>query len=241
MSLKKLVRMVWLYMFHPELKPANLHIHESGEFISDQIRRTNRYYEYDMLHFIRVHFDCSRFVDVGANIGNHSNFFEKLGSVGWAFEPSKRNYEKLVKNAPKFECFNIALSDTEGEAELVTFESCLGNNYLKTAFDGKVNNWGSGVKTEMIKVSTLDSFKIKSPTFIKIDVEGSELKVLNGAIHTLKEYDPVVCIEIHTDETLSRSGFPYTRKQIEDFFSDLGYVKIISYDETNHFFKKKIA
>lgn len=230
--------MSWLYLFHPELKPLNIHLHNTGEFISDQIRRTNRYYEFDLLYFIKKNFDCSNFVDIGANIGNHSNFFERFGSTGWAFEPSKSNFEKLIKNAPKFKCYNVALSDSDGEAELVTFESCLGNNYLKSAFDGKINDWGTGASTEMIKVTTLDSFNIVSPTLIKIDVEGSELKVLNGAIQTLKKYNPVVVIEIHTDETLSKAGFPYTRQEIEVFFNDLGYKKILSYDETNHFFKK---
>ena len=237
-KLKKNLRMHYLYFFHPELKPINLQLHEHGEFISDQIRKTKRYYEFDMLHFIKVNFDCSRFVDIGANLGNHSNFFERFGSTGWAFEPSKRNYEKLIKNAPKFQLFNVALSDSEGMMELVTYDSWLGNNYLKSAFDGRDNNWGTGVRSESVKVTTLDSFNIISPTFIKIDVEGSELNVLKGSINTLKKYDPIVGIEIHTDTTLLNANFPYSRTDIETFFLELGYKKILSYDETNHFFKK---
>jgi protein O-GlcNAc transferase len=240
MNLKKILRMNWLNAFRAKLKPLNLQIHDSGEFISDQIRRTQSYYEIDMLHFITGNFDCSRVIDIGANIGNHSNYFQRLGSVGWAFEPSLRNFEKLIINASEFDCYNVALADFEGEDKLITFESCLGNNYLSDSFHGVLNDWGTGVKEEKTKVATLDSFNIQSPTFIKIDVEGSELKVLKGAVQTLTKYNPIVCIELHTDESLKNANFPYNRQQINNYFIELGYKKIFSYDETNHFYKKKI-
>jgi FkbM family methyltransferase len=238
MKASHLIKKLWAYAAYPELKPIKLELHPRGEFISDRIRLTNRYYEFDMLRFMKKHFDCSRFVDIGANIGNHSNFFERNGSVGWAFEPSRRNFEKLEFNAPSFALYNVALSDTEGEEDLITFDSCLGNSYVQSSFDGKINDWGTGVKSEKILVATLDSFKINAPTLIKIDVEGSELKVLKGSIETLTNFNPVVALEIHSDETLARSGFPYTRSEIEGFLYSLGYRRILSYDETNHFFKK---
>ncbi len=233
-----LIRKLWAYMAYPELKPTKLELHPSGEFISDRIRLTNRYYEFDMLRFMKKHFDCSRYVDIGANIGNHSNFFERNGSVGWAFEPSKHNFEKLQLNAPNFNLFNVALSDVGGEDDLITFDSCLGNSYVQSSFDGKINNWGTGIKSEKILVATLDSFQIESPTLIKIDVEGSELKVLKGGVETLTRFNPVIALEVHNDSNLARSGFPYTRSEIEGFLNSLGYRKLLSFDEINHFYKK---
>lgn len=221
-----------------EAKPNGLNLHEEGEFISDHIRKTGRYYEADMLYYILQNFDTSRFIDIGANIGNHSNFFERHGGIGWAFEPSSSNYKKLASNVEKTTCYNVALSDDEGQAELVTFESSRGNNYLKSSFNDKINNWGTGVNFETVMVATLDSFGINAPTFIKIDVEGSELKVLKGATQTLTKYNPVLAIEMHTDETLLKAGFPYSRRDIEEFLGSLGYQKIASYDETNHFYGK---
>jgi hypothetical protein len=81
------------YKKYPNLKSINLELHPNGEFISDSIRLQNSYYELDMLIFIWNNFNCARFCDIGANIGNHSSFFSKLGSYGWAFEPSRRNFE----------------------------------------------------------------------------------------------------------------------------------------------------
>jgi hypothetical protein len=43
----------------------------------------------------------------------------------------------------------------------------------------------------------LDDIYTGTPSFIKIDVEGHELKVLKGAEETLKKHKPTVLIEIH--------------------------------------------
>ena len=170
--INRLIRKGWI-ICNPKFKPSNLHLHEDGEFISDHIRKTNMHYEFDMLYFIKNKFDCRCVIDIGANIGNHSSFFEKLGSVVWAFEPSKKNFDKLIKNAPQSSCFNIALSDAEAACELVTFGNSMGNNYLSSSFDGRINNeWGKDIQREQTQTRTLDSFNIEEPTFIKIDVEG---------------------------------------------------------------------
>ena len=103
MKLTRLIHRSWIYLFHADLRPTSISLHDDGEYISDQIRKKNRYYEFELLHFIRSNFDCSCFVDVGANIGNHSNFFQRIGSRGWAFEPSRRNFEKLIEGYVAFE------------------------------------------------------------------------------------------------------------------------------------------
>jgi FkbM family methyltransferase len=239
-SIRSRLKAFWIGFKYPELKKLDLQLHPEGEFISDQIRKTGLHYELKLLLFIKEHFDFSRFVDIGANIGNHCNFFGRFGATGWAFEPSRRNFEKLVRNAPGFKCYNMALSDKKGTEELVTFDSCLGNSYVKGAFDGRIRSaMGTGIKTEKIEVDMLDNLNIEDPTLIKIDVEGSELKVLKGALKTLKKYGPVLCLEIHQDSTLADSKYPYTRAEIENFLSSIGYKKYLSFGEINHFYTKK--
>lgn len=239
-SIKKSIRLLILRTFYKSLIPFQLFLHEPGDFISDWIRNNNRYYEYDMLHFMQTNFDCSRFVDIGANIGNHSHYFKSLGYKGWSFEPSHKNFMKLTSNVSgeAFECFNVALSNVAGTDTLVTFDSALGNNYIQSTFGGAFNDWGSGISTETVNVRTLDSFEIDNPTLIKIDVEGSELKVLEGAKETLIKFSPVLVIEIHEDQTLDNANFPYRRKDILEFLTGIGYELTCSFNETNHFFQK---
>lgn len=239
MTFSKSLSLRALRLFHKDLIPLNLSMHPTGDFISDWIRKNNRYYEFDMLHFMRRNFDYSRFLDIGANIGNHSHFFKSLGSTGWCFEPSSANFKMLELNHydGNFECFNLALSNISTVDSLVTFEDARGNSYVQSTFDGNVNEWGSGMSIEKIETRTLDSFELERPTLVKIDVEGSELKVLEGSVKTLLTWRPTVAIEIHEDETLSAGNFPYTRKNITDFFTNIGYSHFVLYNSTNHFFQ----
>jgi FkbM family methyltransferase len=219
--------------------PRTLELHDHSEFISDYIRSENEYYEFEMLKFLKKRFDISRFVDIGANIGNHCNYFMKFGSTGWAYEPSSVNFSKLAINAGNaFECHRVALSNVNSSDSLVTFNDSLGNCHLLSSFNGSINNWGKGQAIEDIEVRTLDSFHVKKPTLIKIDVEGSELKVLEGAVETLVDFEPVVVIEIHTEETLRNANFPYSRAEIFDFFSHIGYHTKLAFDKTNFIFYK---
>lgn len=214
----------------------DLALHAPGEFISDHIRRTRRHYELTELLWVRRHLDFSRFVDIGANIGNHCNFFAKYGAIGWAFEPSRRNYALLIRNAPTFQCYQVALADTDGTCEFITFDSCMGNSYVKSVFGDVIQNWGEGAQSENVSRKPLDSFAIDRPTLIKIDVEGAELQTLRGAQETLRRYKPALWIEIHTDETLASANFPYRRSDIYSELEKLGYVHKASLGKTNHIF-----
>ena len=93
-----------------------------------------------------------------------------------------------------------------------------------------------GLTIENIEVRTLDSFNVIKPTLIKIDVEGSELKVLQGSVETLVNFELVVVIEIHTEQTLRNANFPYSRAEIFDFFFYICYHNNIAFDETNFIF-----
>jgi hypothetical protein len=60
-----------------------------------------------------------------------------------------------------------------------------------------------------IPIRTLDSFELK-PTLIKIDTEGNELSVLQGATRTLRA-KPMIVVETHSPEALVKS-----RKLVEN-------------------------
>ncbi len=238
MKIKSFTQRVAAQMRSPFTGNPDMKLHSPGEFISDSIRLTRRHYEVRELNWVRKEFDCTRVIDIGANIGNHCNYFSRFGAIGWAFEPSGLNFELLKANAPGFDCHQVALANFTGTAQFVTYESCMGNSYLQGLFSNAIQPWGVGPGIELVEVRTLDSFNIQEPTLVKIDVEGAELKVLQGATSTLEKYCPTVWIEIHTDETLEAAGFPYRSVEIHTLLTSLGYQYVSSYGLTNHFFTK---
>lgn len=215
-------------------------LHDAGEFISDNIYASKRYFEMDSLVHIAKTCRPNSVVDIGANLGNHSMFFSReLGIETYAFEPCRRNFELLKVNAPSAKSFNLALSDEIGTSVLATFESCLGNNTLHSLWD-KVPAWGDGIKEEVVSVVRLDQFHIPEIDLIKIDVEGAELRVLMGATCLLERQAPILCIELHKDENLRRAGFEYSRSDIFAFLGNYGYSLVEEDRYGNHIFRKQV-
>jgi hypothetical protein len=67
--------------------------------------------------------------------------------------------------------------------------------------------------SKMVKLKTIDSFDLK-PYFMKVDVEGAELRVLEGAKNTIENFLPVILIEIQNNNMY---------QQIESFMHKLSY------------------
>ena len=180
------------------------------DLIQRIILRTGNFFEIDLLERFRAFIPRdATIIDAGANIGNHSVYFAQLCGAKkiFAFEPLRQTFRILQKNAQlnapdKIQCLNTALGATEGRADL-----------QKYALD----NLGATVlgKNEagQYPVAPLDSFDFGAVDIIKIDVEGAEASVLEGARQTLSRYRPVLLIEILpetgpvTDETLKALNY----------------------------------
>lgn len=125
-------------------------------------------------------------VDIGANIGQNSSAMAfKSGPAGRviAFEPHPSTFPDLRRNVvswPNTKCArielnNVALGQQDGEAVLAATEYLSGASLRKE---------GAGVK---VPVRRLDDFLRDAAVGVcKIDVEGHELSVLQGAPETLK-------------------------------------------------------
>ncbi len=156
------------------------------------------------------------FIDVGANIGLYtvvaSKFVGKSGTV-FSFEPSTREYELLVKNINlnrlnNVKLFKLALSNYDGEASFYV-GGCgrTGANTLSNKFRSKSHVIVERI--EKIKVNKMDTFfndiNIPKITLIKIDVEGHDYYVIEGAQKILQKYKPIIIIEI-LEEGLKIAG-----------------------------------
>lgn len=134
--------------------------------------------------------DCV--VDAGAFIGDHTiAYVRKVGPKGlvFAFEPNPVAIECLRHNvqAHNVAIFDRALGEHDGIAPLSGNNGVPSGGYL-----------GEHMKVADIAVAPLDDFHI-APDFIKLDVEGCELKALQGAEKTINKHHPRMVIEINRE------------------------------------------
>lgn len=138
--------------------------------------------------------------DIGANVGYYSLMASAVsGPAGhvYAFEPLPRNVDFLQKHVTlnkmtdRITVFDVAVSDKSGEA----------------AFDlGASTSMGHLAESGEIKVRQvrLDDMvtagEIEPPDYMKVDVEGAEFEVLNGARKVLELHKPVIFLDTHNRE-----------------------------------------
>lgn len=151
--------------------------------------------------------------DVGAHIGWVAvQFAQAVGSGGrvLAFEPGSNNLPYLRRNLapfPQAKIIEAAAGAAVGEAELFE-ESLTGQNnalaapYHRLAANAALNPASLAIAARRVPVTTLDAAaqaEGRDPVLVKIDVEGFELPVLQGAAGLLARARPVLMVEVTRD------------------------------------------
>lgn len=154
-------------------------------------------------------------IDCGAYIGDHTiAYLDKIGPKGYAIaiEPNPKAYECLVYNLSNYEnclTLDIGVSDEPGEFSIENMENAGASSLIPG---------GS------IDVFSLDDFRVprylKRCDFIKMDIEGFELKALNGAKELITKFHPKLLIEINQG-ALEKQGC--TPEDIFKFLREYGY------------------
>lgn len=162
-------------------------------------------------------------LDIGANAGYYSLIASRKVRQVYAFEPSPLMRQQLEKNIalnalPNISVEPYAVSDKDGTARLYLSAD---DNSGMTGMQPAENFSGT---TEMVKTVSIDEWLLTkgSPTInvIKIDVEGAEMKVLEGMKGLLKKDHPDICIEI-IPSLLGKYG--NKAEDVFQFLDDLGY------------------
>jgi len=190
----------------------------------------NGVYEKEELDLISSIIDKDKeiFIDVGANIGNHTLYFRNIFKKIYSFEPHPKTYKLLKFNTedfPNIKTYNFGLSNEKKQ--------------LKTTLKATKNVGGEGFKEEQKqgddiffeRFDDLHNFENKIG-FIKIDVEGNEFDVLKSMKKNLKNNTPIISLEF------SMKNFD-NNNEIISFLRELGYKNFYFY-KINKFFNLRI-
>lgn len=169
-------------------------------------------YEWYMFDFLsRNQIDCEgkTIIDVGGNNGNFAvDFAHLVGDTGvvYSFEPQRLIYYQLCSNVfmnglDNVYCYNVAIGHEEGVVKIDR------PNY----FSKEAVNFGAAAITksednsDTVVMKRLDDYTFKDVVFIKIDVQGFEPYVIEGAVETINKHRPYLFVEFE-DHLLKEYG-----------------------------------
>lgn len=168
------------------------------------------------------------YIDIGANIGNHTLFMWKIMGAKSVFsiEADYKHHQNLKENLlinqlPIHTIFNIALSDFDGFGELIydSTPSSQGGAMMGRLIESRGGN------IEVMKFDSFDSdWFTERITWMKLDIEGSEYNALRGGAEFIRSNKPLyISCECMDDSS---------RQEINEFLIPFGY-SIVS-GQLNH-------
>lgn len=152
-------------------------------------------------------------LDIGANIGSHSIVYcsqiTELGKL-YAIDPDPEHCLCLKHNLPSWvDIMEIAISDTIGSIGYKQYSNTGCNRCVLDNYDF------------IVQTTTIDEcFTNEKIDFIKMDIEGYELKALVGAKHIIQTYRPYICLESN-QSALQQAGT--SQEELYRYISSIGY------------------
>ncbi len=181
-----------------------------GELITRKILR-HGIYDGPVLDYVTrllAKIDQAVVLDIGANIGNHALAMSTQARQVYCFEPLKEVFDVLTHNVESNEinnitCINEALSDRTGEQVFyINTSGNLGASSLE------VREHNQDADSTVVKMRIGDDMmavqNVSRVDFLKIDVEGHELSVLNGLVKTIAKHQPIIVMEWNEHATARR-------------------------------------
>jgi|LGVF01.1.fsa_nt_gb FkbM family methyltransferase len=166
----------------------------------DRVIYYNGVYEGLITHFMHCIVRPSfYFFDIGANVGYYAMLISRLtgrSAAVYAFEPCPDEFKKLQRNLSlndfrSVRTYQIALSDTTGNIGL-TKKKKGGLTRLSSSSEEAFHD---------VSCTTLDDFilynQIPRLNLLKVDIEGSEVNFLRGALQSISQFRPIIIIELN--------------------------------------------
>ncbi len=202
--------------------PACMDIYITGAKSHDSELRLARY----MIQNVKTN---DTFIDVGAHVGYFSllahTLIQPTGKV-FAFEPSTLAYGFLKVNTEGLSGIHAEqsiVSNTTGIEKFYQFDALYSEYNALDIEQYKEMDWYRNHPPQHVDTpcTTLDLFcneKQIIPNYIKIDVEGAELKVLQGAENILNKYSPAIIMEFVMDKRNNTTHYAAA-----EYLHSLGY------------------
>lgn len=141
------------------------------------------------------------FLDIGANIRNHSRFFRDKFKKIHAFEPHPDTFDLLrfnMKYMDNSKIYNFGLGNESASCKIT-------NDNRRNMGAAKIANDANANSLE-VEIRPLDELSFDNISLVKIDVEGFEEKVITGGIKNIKRHRPVILFEQNSDAFIGGSS-----------------------------------
>jgi FkbM family methyltransferase len=236
--------------------------------IAESLAQYGEWAENEMVFLRHLIDEGATVLDVGAYIGTHALAFSRIvGTSGnvICLEPQKHAFDLLKMNMDANGLRNVRLENAvasfePGRALIPSINIKMAASYasasLLSTLSPEIND--VGVKTAMLPATeievpaiTIDLLGLRSCALIKIDAEGMEELVLRGALHTIKQYSPIIYAEcnslehgLRTFALLKAAGYKVRahvvaafnpdnfRRNHEDIFNGACEVALVGFPET---------
>jgi FkbM family methyltransferase len=180
--------------------------------------------EAELVHLDRISGSTGAALDIGAIHGFYTYRLSQRFSRVYAFEINNDVTQWIERyNRENINLIHYGLSSVVGTATL----------YVPVMHNLALSGWGSldpenlkeaqEHRVKEVRLARLDDFRIANVGFVKIDVEGHEMKVLEGAIVTISRSRPIVLIEVRDHNLHSVDSWfrdlQYRRCRLEDLMS----------------------
>lgn len=168
------------------------------------------------------------FVDIGANVGRYTVLLGKRYEHVISIEPAPGTFAYLKANVtqaklPNVQCLQCAISDQDGSAYLHLAVSAESHSLVDTHAKGhrlpgtdRIVGALTGKKIKVQTQTLASILKDRSADLVKVDVEGAEWLVLEGAEPVLDQVQSW-CVELHNWEEEGQ------KEQLETWFTSHGY------------------
>lgn len=172
----------------PGKRAFPIHVHTKPDlYITPQIRQNHVWEEFETHLFLDLLKHDDIFLDIGANIG----WYSVVAAMGiwnagrvYAFEPDPDNFAVLAKNMESLRHFtghaisaqHCAIGENSGKGKLFLALENMGDHRIYPEAQGRV-----GIDINIKSLDDIFYHQSAWPTIVKIDVQGAEIAVINGA------------------------------------------------------------